>query len=345
MAQVTFYGAFSGWGSYPTVCRALARHMRVAGVSLLCVNLRSEEPEGCDDLEVLPFAPEATPVGLLFDFPGSLLRCLKHQRMIGYHVCDGDAIPPAWVQLMNQEALVLTPSAWCASVFRRCGVTKPIEVVPHGVNAAFYDARGNRPPGKPPRLLHFCSGHPARKGTLELLAALSLVEEPLHLTLRVSDECRAELRKTTLLANLEGRGVLEGESPTPPEGMARLFANADLLVHPSRGEGFGMIPLEARAAGLPVITTSCTALASHEGADVPGTMHVRVGPFAPLYGAGSVRAPHLDPKVLAGVLGAALRRLGMLQREARDNAAATYLQWEWPTVLERSGFLEHLALV
>ena len=46
---------------------------------------------------------------------------------------------------------------------------------------------------------------------------------------------------------------LSGEWPS--EDVAALFRSCDVLVHPYRGEGFGLPMLEAMACGLPVIAT------------------------------------------------------------------------------------------
>lgn len=44
------------------------------------------------------------------------------------------------------------------------------------------------------------------------------------------------------------------------DALAPYFTYADVLVMPSRWEGFGMVPLEAMSYGLPVIATNCTSL-------------------------------------------------------------------------------------
>ncbi|HZQ60623.1 MAG TPA: glycosyltransferase family 1 protein, partial [Casimicrobiaceae bacterium] len=47
--------------------------------------------------------------------------------------------------------------------------------------------------------------------------------------------------------------------------LQRIVAGADLLVHPSLHEGFGLTPLEAMAAGVPVIASATGAIADYGG--------------------------------------------------------------------------------
>jgi len=56
------------------------------------------------------------------------------------------------------------------------------------------------------------------------------------------------------------------------EDMGRLFASSSLLLFPSRGEGFGLPPAEAMAAGLPVVYTDWSA--TPEIADAPGNVAI-----------------------------------------------------------------------
>ena len=49
-----------------------------------------------------------------------------------------------WPEILNRLDLVLTPTAWGREVWRRLGVTTPIEVVPLGVSASrYYPATGH----------------------------------------------------------------------------------------------------------------------------------------------------------------------------------------------------------
>ena len=48
--------------------------------------------------------------------------------------------------------------------------------------------------------------------------------------------------------------------PPPPAVMSRMYSSLDVLLHPSRGEGFGVCVLEAQACGVPAIVTKFSAM-------------------------------------------------------------------------------------
>lgn len=69
-----------------------------------------------------------------------------------------------------------------------------------------------------------------------------------------------------------------GETVDPP-GLAELYAEALVLVHPAVHEGFGLTPLEAMAAGVPVVAVRnaaveevCGDAAEYVGASDPGEL-------------------------------------------------------------------------
>jgi glycosyltransferase involved in cell wall biosynthesis len=92
----------------------------------------------------------------------------------------------------------------------------------------------------------------------------------------------------------------------------RAYASADLLVHASRAETYGLVVTEALARGLPVIVTDVGGVAEAVGEGAGGT---RPGLFV---------APE-DPAALAGALGAWLddaelrARLRQAARERRES--------------------------
>lgn len=164
---------------------------------------------------------------------------------------------------------IYTPSRWCAStildtVFRqeRFGM---VHVMPLGVDAPFttgwvdHESVDNRR-----SLLHVTTDTfwPGRKGTEELLKAWKLAE--LNRKARLTVHCLPQLYgmvhqelgdldltdKVTLIS-----APLRGSTP---EELFELISRHDLLVAPSRSEGFGIMPLSALVSGTPVLTTAGT---------------------------------------------------------------------------------------
>ncbi|GIJ26666.1 glycosyl transferase [Micromonospora qiuiae] len=84
------------------------------------------------------------------------------------------------------------------------------------------------------------------------------------------------LRERLSVHRLAGRVRLTG--PLTGDGLAAAYAAADLLVHPSRGETYGMVVTEALARGIPVLATAVGGLPDTLGHTVAG---VRPGLLVP----------------------------------------------------------------
>jgi glycosyltransferase involved in cell wall biosynthesis len=68
--------------------------------------------------------------------------------------------------------------------------------------------------------------------------------------------------------NFNGMGNIEIiDRLSTPEEMLELYKEADCFVFPSRGEGFGMPPIEAMATGLPTIFTNHTGMMDYADTD------------------------------------------------------------------------------
>ena len=104
----------------------------------------------------------------------------------------------------------------------------------------------------------FVGGLIERKGVRWLLEAFAICrrDDPaLTLTLFGEGELRPDLEKRA--AELGVAEVVTFVGAVPPARALRLMRRYDLLVHPSRYETFGVVVVEAVAAGMPVIVTRC----------------------------------------------------------------------------------------
>jgi glycosyltransferase involved in cell wall biosynthesis len=155
-----------------------------------------------------------------------------------------------------------TANQWGADAMINSGVSpEKIFVYEHGLDPKeFFPAlRGKN---NKIRFLHVDSGSPRKRSDLVEKAFRVLCEnnKNIELTLKYSHflptaldwSKRETLEKSGEWITPEIRYIKETLSPSH---MSELMMFHDVLVYPSEGEGFGLIPLEAMATGMPVIST------------------------------------------------------------------------------------------
>jgi glycosyltransferase involved in cell wall biosynthesis len=237
----------------------------------------------------LPIAfNNASPVGLYVGYPeGGPGWLAGHRHQIMVTVCETDRIPQSWVQACNAVDLVVVPSLWCKAAFERSGVRKPLMVVPHGVHFTMDDVVQPSFEHRRTTFLHVSGAlsFPARKGTSALLLAFKHFVER-EAELRHGYRLVLKMPKTSGVmraveeVELSDRVDFLSDESLSNIDMARLIRTVDCVVQPSRAEGFGIVPLEARCLGTPTIMTSVTGHAMHF---VPGVdVEVAVGAQTPL---------------------------------------------------------------
>lgn len=155
---------------------------------------------------------------------------------------------------------VLIPSRYSARRAREAYDLDPdgVRVVPEALDpetrSALSGRDGDRGASGPPTVLSVAHQYP-RKNTRTLLRAFPRVLETLPgARLRVvgGGPRVAELRLLVRKLDLEGRARILGPLPEPAD-LWDEFAGADCFCLPSLQEGFGIVFLEAMAAGLPIV--------------------------------------------------------------------------------------------
>ena len=203
-----------------------------------------------------------------------------------------------------------------------------VRAVPNGVDPAFAAAAEGRPPPRaaddpaPRTLLYVGRSDPYKNVPLlveAFAAARARAPWPLRLVVAGSRDPRyPEAEERARALGVADAVDFAGSLPFP-ELVAR-YRSADLLVHPSRYEGFGLQIAEAMAAGLPVVCS--------DGGAVPETAGeaARVVPLAggaPAF-ADAILALLSDPAELSRLREAGLRRAALFSwdRAVREIAAA-----------------------
>lgn len=185
---------------------------------------------------------------------------------IGFTMLETDRIPAEWVRQANLMDEVWAPSTFNARTFKDSGVTRPIHVIPLGVDPDHFNPKIARYPlsGVYTFLSVFEWGE--RKAPETLLKAFNeefRADEPVILVCKVLNvDPGVDVRSRVADLGLDpngGRIHLSLNHVIPTYQLGALYRSADCFVLPTRGEGWGMPVIEAMACGLPVIATDWSA--------------------------------------------------------------------------------------
>lgn len=207
-------------------------------------------------------------VGIAYGFPTMFDSTTINKFKVGYTMFETDKLPSGkeWAGKYGDAAkvinevldLLIVPCEHNKELFAKEGVTIPIEVVPCGIN---------------PDLFPYYERKPKKTFTFFMWGTLTLRKNP---GLVIS--AFANLFKD----NPDVKLVLKTQSGTlghvdyvdmgditvidalwTPDRLYEELKRVDCMVFPSRGEGFGIPPLEAMATGLPTIIADNTGMSDY----------------------------------------------------------------------------------
>lgn len=203
---------------------------------------------------------EGQKIAILFHNPYSISKLDNDYRII-YTMFESDKIPDDWKEHLEKADMVIVPSRWCKAVFEKAGITA--RVVPLGYDNKVFKYVKREAPIKTRKdfvFLHY-NAFNVRKGFTEVWAAFNKAfekNEPVKLVLKTTLE-RIPLPITKReYPNVE---IITGRMSD--RELARLCGNSDCFLFPSRGEGFGMTPLEAMATGMPAIVPNAHGISEY----------------------------------------------------------------------------------
>lgn len=342
--SVQVYAPLSGYYSFATVGRALIRELVKHGIEVSAFDFDPAEFYTDLPAEVeRTIRPGTSAIAL--GPPGEaarLIRSIHHPRRLGLMVWEADALPSETQRALEAFDIVAVPSAWCLRALGS-GLGRPrppygIWLVPHGLDDAFHPIAQAAPAAPAPFVLgHWCTAVSScsRKGTPELIAAFADVfgrQEDVRLDIVVP--LGQELAGLDQLA-LPPRVRIRGERSHSPAAMAIEYRKYDAIVQPSRAEGFGLIPLEARACGIPTAYTSGTGHAEHfPWVEDQGVVYVPSREFYqhPLE---TGRWLDLDRDGVGQALRELYRDRVLLRSDALAAAPELHRRWSWPQALGR----------
>lgn len=167
--------------------------------------------------------------------------------------------------LVNATAFHAT-SAEEAYCIRKAGLMQPIAVIAPGVDLPAASHPGPHPPNntRPPegneirKAVFLGRIHPVKGLDLLVDAWAAVRPQNWQLMLAGPDSSRYANQLRRRVAELGITDSVLFSGPTDGRRRASLFADAEVLILPSRSENFGLVVAEALASGVPVITTTRT---------------------------------------------------------------------------------------
>lgn len=206
------------------------------------------------------FQSPKTSVQLNFSQP-DYFKLHRNQYQISYTPWESTVVPERWRESLNLIDEIWTTSDWCANVFEDNGY-KDVRVFPHGIDPIWSPRR--RREDDVIKFLHV--GEPAlrKAGQMVVDAFTNLFgNDPRYsLTLKVYKHNTTRIYNNYIDKNILGlpnvlyNNIYIIDKDMTTEELVKLYHDHDVLVYPSYGEGFGFIPLQALATGMPTICTS-----------------------------------------------------------------------------------------
>ena len=211
-------------------------------------------------------------------------------------------------------------SSWLGDMAYRIAPAGPIQVAPMPVDTRHFDTMTSATPSTEARQgLLFVGRLNAQKGLADLLHALALPALAAHTLVVVGDGPDAD--SLHALANaLQLAPRVRWMGALPQAALVPLYRQARAVVMPSRGEGLGLVAVEAQLCATPVVAYADGGLLDVVRPEHGGTL-VRCGDVPAL--ADAIARVTADDTVVAR-LGASARE-DMRARFTPESVAARYL--------------------
>lgn len=211
----------------------------------------------------VPFNDPKADILLNFTQP-PMYQFHEGQINIGYTPWESSVIPPEWIRFMDAVDHLWATSPLVAKWFTEAGCSNDVGVFEHGIDHIW--AKRFRRPHRTVKFLHIGSDAVRKGGQMAFdafIEAFGRNNSEVSLTFKTH-------ASYTMIRRREAPGVLYTPQEysnnikhitgtMPLDELVSLYHSHDVLVYPSSGEGFGFIPLQALASGMPTIQTTTWA--------------------------------------------------------------------------------------
>lgn len=211
--------------------------------------------------------PEFAPSERMYDWcgprlaiiPPHILRLYKPtETTAAWTMWETNVLPAGSAKYLNRCGLLLIPSQWGVGCFRANGVTVPMEVVALGYDPEVFSPRAA---GSGPDVCTFGTAGALDEGGLrknvQRVIDLFLLAFPGRSDVRL----KVKITPRSPMVNTRGDSRVEVvNTGLAPAALADWYRSLTCYVNASYGEGFGLHLIEAMGCGVPLISTTFSAV-------------------------------------------------------------------------------------
>ena len=200
----------------------------------------------------------SAPVAIGMGYPSDY-KFYPGQYRIGYTAWESTKLKPEWFDIMSNCDEIWATSSWTARVFKKQLGRDDVHVYPHGITHDWTPKERNSYDVF--RFLHIGEPQIRKNGQLVVDAFVELFgnDPSYQLVMKCGgiNTTRVYAPDGSILGGPDAKYSnirILTESLTHKQ-MIELYHLCNVMVYPSAGEGFGFIPLQALATGMPTIST------------------------------------------------------------------------------------------
>lgn len=172
---------------------------------------------------------------------------------------EASPLPSGWANILNRTRVVWTPSQWSKQLLENHGVTTPIFVSGYGIDHQVYRFEQREDHEGPFRVLIWSETLVSRKNVMRAIMAFQKADLP---------DAVLEVKLRGLLGMSSDTVIYKPGTKEPDERITIIadywerdvlvnwLHSGDVGIYLSGGEGFGLMPLEGMATGLPMIVAA-----------------------------------------------------------------------------------------
>jgi len=193
------------------------------------------------------------------------------EHSIGFTYWETTALPKGWASFMNEMDEIWTASTFMKDVFVSSGVKCLVRSFSLGVNEKIFFPKKRE---RKHKFTFLSMGSPSSRKNSQMAvdAFIKLFDknEDYHLLYKSNGPPDARLRRGGEVSRLDSHPQITVVDYDVPEiTLSHIYDKSDCLLYPTSGEGWGLIPFQAIAKGIPTICTNATSCTEFAHMSVP----------------------------------------------------------------------------